>query len=144
MNFWFICDVQLSTYFHMYNSWNKNHNILLVLALPKEFVYISILLNKSKIVRIWMKIFISRVRLKAQRKSDHILEMLRLGFWKSKRTFNSPCFVGHPVFDYRCRVEMYDRDVELLQFCAANLEPEQFLVHLLNKFGLVTWASQVT
>ena len=39
---------------------------------------------------------------------------------------------------------MYDRDVELLQFCAANLEPEQFLVHLLNKFGLVTWASQVT
>ena len=38
---------------------------------------------------------------------------------------------------------MYDRDVELLQFCAANLEPEQFLVHLLNKFGLVTWASQV-
>jgi len=51
--------------------------------------------------------------------------------------------VGHAVFDYRCRVEMYDRDVELLQFCAANLEPEQFLVHLLNKFGLVTWASQV-
>ena len=38
---------------------------------------------------------------------------------------------------------MFDRDVELLQFCAANLDPKQFLVHLLHKFGLVTWAAQV-
>ena len=38
---------------------------------------------------------------------------------------------------------MYDRDVQLLQFCGANLDPDQFLVHLLNKFSLVNWASKV-
>ena len=36
---------------------------------------------------------------------------------------------------------MYDRDIQLLQFCAANLPPDQFLLHLLNKFNLLNWAS---
>ena len=33
---WFICDIQLSTSFHVYDFWNKIHaKILLVLAFPK-------------------------------------------------------------------------------------------------------------
>ncbi len=43
----------------------------------------------------------------------------------------------------RCRGEMYDRDIQLLQFCAATLPPDEFLVHCLNKFGLVAWAAKV-
>jgi hypothetical protein len=38
---------------------------------------------------------------------------------------------------------MYDRDIQLLQFCAATLPPDEFLVHCLNKFGLVAWAAKV-
>ena len=43
----------------------------------------------------------------------------------------------------RFRGEMYDRDIQLLQFCGANLEPNQFLLHALHKFGLSNWASKV-
>lgn len=49
----------------------------------------------------------------------------------------------HQIFFYhnvRCRGEMYDRDVHILQFCASNIPPDQFLVHLLYKFGLANWA----
>ena len=38
---------------------------------------------------------------------------------------------------------MYDRDIQLLQFCAATLPPDEFLVHCLNKFGLTAWAEKV-
>jgi hypothetical protein len=38
---------------------------------------------------------------------------------------------------------MYDRDIQLLQFCAATLPSDEFLVHLLNKFGLTAWAAKV-
>ena len=44
---------------------------------------------------------------------------------------------------HRFRGEMYDRDIQLLQFCGANLEPNQFLLHALHKFGLSNWASKV-
>ena len=50
----------------------------------------------------------------------------------------------HQIFFYhnsRCRGEMYDRDIQLLQFCAAHLPPDTFLLHCLHKFGLVNWAS---
>lgn len=34
---------------------------------------------------------------------------------------------------------MFDRDVLLLQSAAASLDPNFFLIHLLNKFGLIDW-----
>ena len=74
----------------MYDSWNNYHIILLALAFPKSglrffcafnitgdiksLVQISILLNKSKIVEIWKKFFISRAILKAQKRQTT--------FWK--------------------------------------------------------------
>lgn len=37
------------------------------------------------------------------------------------------------------RKEMYDRDILVLQECAATMRPNQFLINLINKFNLVHW-----
>ena len=44
----------------------------------------------------------------------------------------------------RFRGEMFDRDIQLLQFCGANMEPNKFLLHVLHKFGLANWAAKVS
>jgi len=46
----------------------------------------------------------------------------------------------HFYHNARCRGENYDRDIQMLQYCAANLPPELFLLHTLHKFGLTNWA----
>ena len=48
--------------------------------------------------------------------------------------------MNHPVS--HTRGEMYDRDVQLIQFCAATLPPNTFILHCLNKFNLINWASK--
>ena len=48
--------------------------------------------------------------------------------------------MNHPVS--LSRGEMYDRDVQLIQFCAATLPPNTFILHCLNKFNLINWASK--
>lgn len=40
----------------------------------------------------------------------------------------------------KCRSEMLDRDVILLQVGASLIESNEFLIHLLNKFNLINWA----
>jgi E3 ubiquitin-protein ligase UBR2 len=40
----------------------------------------------------------------------------------------------------RCRTEMYDKDITMLQSGAALEDPNNFLIHILNKFGLLNWA----
>ncbi|GAB1601270.1 E3 ubiquitin-protein ligase UBR2-like isoform X2 [Argonauta hians] len=40
----------------------------------------------------------------------------------------------------RCRVEMYDKDIVMLQIGASLLDPNEFLIHLLNKYGLLAWS----
>jgi len=50
----------------------------------------------------------------------------------------------HQIYFYhnaRCRGEMYDRDIQAMQFCAANMNHNSFLVQLMDKFGLVHWAN---
>ncbi len=39
---------------------------------------------------------------------------------------------------------MYDRDIQMLQLAAANIDPNQFLVQLIHKFGLENWANVVS
>ncbi|XP_076464873.1 E3 ubiquitin-protein ligase UBR2-like isoform X2 [Babylonia areolata] len=39
----------------------------------------------------------------------------------------------------RCREEMYNKDIIMLQIAASLLNPNEFLIHILNKFGLVSW-----
>ena len=41
----------------------------------------------------------------------------------------------------RCRTEMYDRDIVLLQLCAALFDsPDSFLLACLHRFNLLNWA----
>lgn len=41
----------------------------------------------------------------------------------------------------KCRTEMLDRDVQLLQVGASLIESNEFLIHVLNKFNLINWAN---
>ena len=42
--------------------------------------------------------------------------------------------------DSRCRKEMQDQDVLMMQIGASLMNPDDFLVHLLQKFQLTQWA----
>ena len=44
--------------------------------------------------------------------------------------------------DPRCRKEMLDKDVVMLQLGAALMSPNDFLVNLINKFQLTSWAEK--
>ncbi|XP_076237456.1 ubr1 ubiquitin ligase [Calliopsis andreniformis] len=41
----------------------------------------------------------------------------------------------------KCRSEMLDRDIVLLQAGASLIESNEFLIHVLNKFNLLNWAN---
>lgn len=41
----------------------------------------------------------------------------------------------------KCRSEMLDKDIVLLQIGASLIESNEFLIHLLNKFNLINWAN---
>ncbi|KAG4075561.1 hypothetical protein HA402_003386 [Bradysia odoriphaga] len=41
----------------------------------------------------------------------------------------------------RCRAEMLDRDIVLLQIGASLIESNEFLIHVINKFNLISWAA---
>uniref|UniRef100_A0A1B6DEC1 E3 ubiquitin-protein ligase n=1 Tax=Clastoptera arizonana TaxID=38151 RepID=A0A1B6DEC1_9HEMI len=41
----------------------------------------------------------------------------------------------------KCRSEMLDKDIVLLQMGASLIESNEFLIHLLNKFNLINWAN---
>ncbi|XP_078593140.1 E3 ubiquitin-protein ligase UBR2-like isoform X3 [Branchiostoma floridae x Branchiostoma japonicum] len=48
----------------------------------------------------------------------------------------------HQVYYYhnvRCRAEMQDKDIIMLQVACAQMDPNQFLIALLNKFELMNW-----
>lgn len=48
----------------------------------------------------------------------------------------------HQLFFYRnvrCRAEMLDRDIVVLQIGASIIESNEFLIHVLNKFNLLNW-----
>ncbi|XP_052769327.1 E3 ubiquitin-protein ligase UBR2-like isoform X1 [Mya arenaria] len=42
----------------------------------------------------------------------------------------------------KCRTEMYDRDIVMLQIGASMMDGNDFLIQLLNKFGLIAWAKE--
>ncbi|XP_047998255.1 LOW QUALITY PROTEIN: E3 ubiquitin-protein ligase UBR1 [Leguminivora glycinivorella] len=41
----------------------------------------------------------------------------------------------------KCRAEMLDRDVVMLQIGASLIESNEFIIHVLNKFNLLDWAA---
>ena len=119
--------IYLSTFFNIYDFWNKNLKTLLVLAFSKclfcavnitgdvkNFVQISIFLNKTKIVEIWTKIFKSLVIMKAQKSQITLITDIlwwltenfsfkisftnkrRKLFSRSKTTFKLSCYCHVP------------------------------------------------
>ena len=42
--------------------------------------------------------------------------------------------------DPRCRSQMLDQDVIMLQVAAANMDPDEFLINLLGKYQLIEWS----
>ncbi|XP_050682744.1 E3 ubiquitin-protein ligase UBR1 isoform X2 [Leptidea sinapis] len=41
----------------------------------------------------------------------------------------------------KCRTEMYDRDVVMMQIGASLIESNEFIIHVLNKYNLLEWAA---
>ncbi|XP_013420461.1 E3 ubiquitin-protein ligase UBR2 isoform X2 [Lingula anatina] len=39
----------------------------------------------------------------------------------------------------RCRTQMYDKDIIMLQAGASSIDSNHFIVHVMNKFGLLQW-----
>ncbi|OWA51878.1 E3 ubiquitin-protein ligase UBR2 [Hypsibius exemplaris] len=53
--------------------------------------------------------------------------------------------LANQIFFYhqpRCREEMLDKDIVMMQSCAAVMPPDSFLIAMLDKFGLVPWADE--
>jgi E3 ubiquitin-protein ligase UBR2 len=49
------------------------------------------------------------------------------------------------LFFYRnvkCRTEMLDRDIVILQMGASLIESNEFIIHILNKFNLLSWTEE--
>merc|ERR1719419_805432 len=68
-----------------------------------------------------------------------LVSQVHAGMWR-----RNGYSLQHQIFFYhnaRCRGEMYDRDIQAMQFCAANMDHDSFLLQALDKFGLVHWAN---
>ena len=68
-----------------------------------------------------------------------LVSQVHAGMWR-----RNGYSLQHQIFFYhnaRCRGEMYDRDVQAMQFCAANMDRDHFVLQLLDKFGLLHWAN---
>ncbi|XP_058788603.1 E3 ubiquitin-protein ligase UBR2 [Phymastichus coffea] len=71
-------------------------------------------------------------------RAQAMISQVHAGMWRR----NGYSLV-HQLYFYhnvKCRSEMLDKDIVLLQAGAALLESNEFLIHILNKFNLVNWA----
>ncbi|KAK3764043.1 hypothetical protein RRG08_046512 [Elysia crispata] len=67
-----------------------------------------------------------------------LLAQAQAGMWR-----RNGYSLQNQVFFYsnlRCRQEMYDRDIVMLQMAASLLPGDEFMIQVLNKFGLLPWA----
>ncbi|CAK9818916.1 E3 ubiquitin-protein ligase UBR2 [Anthophora plagiata] len=68
-----------------------------------------------------------------------MIAQVHSGMWKRNGYFLlNQLYFYHNV---KCRSEMLDRDIILLQAGASLIESNEFLIHVLNKFNLLQWAS---
>lgn len=68
-----------------------------------------------------------------------MIAQFRAGMWRR----NGYSLVNQVYFyhNVRLREEMYDRDILMLQYVAAFTQPDEFLVHVVNKFQLfIQWS----
>lgn len=66
-----------------------------------------------------------------------MIAQTQAGMWRRNGfSLLNQIFFYHNV---RCRVEMYDKDIVMLQIGASLIDPDDYLIHLLNKYGLLGW-----
>lgn len=66
-----------------------------------------------------------------------MIAQVQAGLWR-----RNGYSILHQIYFYhnvRCRKEMLDKDIILLQIGASLVESDNFLIHLLNKFKLIDW-----
>lgn len=69
-----------------------------------------------------------------------MLAQFRAGMWRRNGySLLNQVFFYHNV---RLRDEMFDRDIMMLQIAASMIESNEYLIHLIYKYGLLTWASE--
>ncbi|CAL1294338.1 unnamed protein product [Larinioides sclopetarius] len=69
-----------------------------------------------------------------------MLAQFRAGMWRRNGySLLNQVYFYHNV---RLRDEMYDRDILMLQIAAAMIESNEFLIHLIYKYGLLNWADE--
>ncbi|XP_029032051.2 E3 ubiquitin-protein ligase UBR2 [Osmia bicornis bicornis] len=68
-----------------------------------------------------------------------MIAQVHSGMWKRNGySLLNQLYFYHNV---KCRSEMLDKDIILLQAGASLIESNEFLIHVLNKFNLLQWAS---
>ena len=71
-------------------------------------------------------------------KTQALISQVHSGMWRR----NGYSLI-HQLFFYhnvKCRIEMLDKDIVMLQAGAVLIESNEFLIHVLNKFNLINWA----
>nr|CAD7425225.1 unnamed protein product [Timema monikensis] len=67
-----------------------------------------------------------------------MISQVHAGMWRRNGySLLNQLYFYHNV---KCRSEMLDRDIVLLQIGASLIESNEFLIHVLNKFNLLNWA----
>lgn len=70
-------------------------------------------------------------------RTEVMIAQFRSGMWRR----NGYSLVNQILYFHGAsmRKEMFDRDILVLQECAAMYDPNEFMIHLLNKFNLLKW-----
>ncbi|GIY02969.1 e3 ubiquitin-protein ligase UBR2 [Caerostris darwini] len=69
-----------------------------------------------------------------------MLAQFRAGMWRRNGySLLNQVYFYHNV---RLRDEMFDRDIQMLQIAASMIESNEFLIHLIYKYGLLNWADE--
>lgn len=75
-------------------------------------------------------------------RTEVMIAQFRTGMWRR----NGYSLVNQIIYfsGALMRKEMFDRDILLLQECAAMCEANKFMIHILNKFNLINWVKSET
>lgn len=72
-------------------------------------------------------------------RTQAMISQVHAGMWRRNGySLLNQLYFYHNV---KCRSEMLDKDVVLLQIGASLIESNEFLIHLLNKYNLINWAN---
>ncbi|XP_015515354.1 E3 ubiquitin-protein ligase UBR2 [Neodiprion lecontei] len=72
-------------------------------------------------------------------RTQAMFSQVHAGMWRRNGySIMNQLFFYHNV---KCRTEMLDKDIVLLQTGACLIESNEFLIHLLNRFNLLNWAN---